>query len=236
MKGITLVSSVIFLGFLIAATGIVYYTGMPIMERMQCIAAVEKMKSSLIEMDKVTRDVVAEGKGSKRTIDMNIDEGKLYILGDNDTIYWEYDCGVQAFPPRTFQMIGNVMFGSNLDVKAYEGTCSGQDAFILENQHIKACFNRTGSSSSPVQLDTRRLLLSVYQKDLGQYMPLEYLEITLDDDSTSRTGAGYTYLEKSGLFLPYGQVTAHLASDYGITYDIRFVLESGGDFIEIRGE
>ncbi len=80
------------------------------------------------------------------------------------------------------------------------------------------------------------LLISVYQKNLGEALPLEYLEITLDDNQTSSTGDGYTTLARSGQHLPYGEVTAYMESDYGITYSIKFILESGEDFLIIRGE
>ena len=128
------------------------------------------------------------------------------------------------------------MFGSNLDTKAYEAVCEGQDGFMLENEHIKACLKKIGSEGNSTAYDMSDVLISVYQKDLGQAMPIEYLEITLDNDQTSATGTGYTKLEKTGQYLPYGEVTAHMESDYGITYDIKFILESGEDFLTIKGE
>jgi hypothetical protein len=67
-------------------------------------------------------------------------------------------------------------------------------------------------------------------------MPLEYLEITLDNNQTSKTGYGYTAAEATGEHLPFGEVTAYMESDYGMTYSIKFILESGEDFIIIRGE
>lgn len=236
MRGISLITSVIFLAFVIVATGIVYQAGVPSMQRVQCLATVEKMKSAFIELDRITRDVVAEGKGSRRTFDLNVDEGKIFIVGDNDTIYWEYECDTEVFSPRTSQSIGNVVYGSNLDVKAYEGTCEGVDGIIMENQHLIACINSTGSSSQKVNLSTRNLLLSVYQKDLGKWLPMEYLEVTVDEAPSSMTGMGYTYLDESGMHLPYGQATAYIESDYGVTYRINFILESGADFLTIRGE
>ncbi len=235
-KGITMVSSVLFLAFLIAATGIVYYAGVPSLQRIQCLATMEKMKSSFVQLDKITRNVVAGGKGTKRTFDLNIDDGKLYIVGGNDTIYWEYECPVEVTSPRTAQTIGNVIFGSNMEVFAYQGMCAGQNSYILENSHIKACFKVIGSSSNKVSYNTTEIFLYMYQKDLDSVLPLEYLEVTLDNDDTSKTGTGYTTLEREGTNLPYGRVTAYMESDYGVTYQIHFELETGGDFLVIRGE
>ncbi len=236
MKGITMVSSVLFLGFLIAATGIVYYAGVPSLQRIQCLATMEKMKSSFVNLDSLTRDVVSGGEGTKRTFNLNIDSGKMYIMGDNDTIYWEYECPVSVSSPRTAQTIGNVIFGENMEVSAYEGVCAGEDAYILENRHLKACFKKIGSPSGMVGYNNTEVLIYLYQKDLDRALPMEYLEVTVDNDQLSKSGTGYTSLERKGTNLPYGEVTAYMDSDYGIIYRIHFTLESGGDFLIIRGK
>ena len=236
MKGMSLISGVLFMAFLIAATAIVYWTALPTIQKMQCSIVLDKMKSSMTSLDGVIQTVASEGEGSKRTVSLNVEEGELHVDGDNDTIYLEYECNAPIISPRTVQTFGNVMFGSNLDTKAYEAVCEGQDGFMLENEHIKACLKKIGSEGNSTAYDMSDVLISVYQKDLGQAMPIEYLEITLDNDQTSATGTGYTKLEKTGQYLPYGEVTAHMESDYGITYDIKFILESGEDFLTIKGE
>jgi hypothetical protein len=239
MRGISLISGVLFLAFLIAATGIVYWTSVPLMQKMQCAAVTDKMKTTFVKLDKVIQTVASEGEGSKRTIDLNLDEGDLYINADNDTIYWKHECAAQIFSPRTFQTFGNIIMGANLDTSAYEGSCSGQSAFIIENEHLKACFRKIGSSSSYTTYNMSDVLLSIYQKDLNSTLEFggnQYLDITLDDNETSKRGGGYTALARSGYNLPYGEVTAYMESDYGITYTIRFSLESGEDFLIIRGE
>ncbi len=236
MKGISLISGVLFTAFLIAATAIVYWTAVPVIQKMQCAATMDKMKASFVNLDKVVQTVASEGEGSKRTIDFNIDEGEIYISGDNDTIYWTYECNAEIFSPRTFQTFGNLIIGSNMDTGAYESSCQGYDSFVLENEHLKVCLKKVGSPDNKTYYNISDVLLLVYHKDIGEVLPLEYLEITLDDDQTSSTGNGYTKLVRSGQHLPYGEVTAYMESDYGITYSINFVLESGEDFLIIRGE
>jgi len=236
LKGISLVSGVLFLAFLIAATAIVYLAGIPIIQNLQCSATVEKMKSSFVSLDKVVQEVSSEGKDSKRVLTLNMDEGRMYVSGDNDTIYWTHECNAPIFSPRTSQTFGNVILGANLETSASEGQCRGQTAFILENSHLRVCLKKIGSPDNLTSYNTTQILLGVYQKDLGKWLPLEHLEVSLDNDQTSTTGDGYTKLEKSGYHLPYGEVTAYLESDYGIDYSIKFVLESGEDFLIIRGE
>lgn len=236
MNGMSLISGVMFMGFMIAATAIVYWTAVPSIQKMQCSVVVDKMKSSFANLDSVIQTVASEGEGSKRTISLNVDEGAIHIDGGNDTITWGYECSSEIISPRTFQTFGNVIFGSNLDTKAHESECEGQDAFMLENEHLRICLKKVGSEENNTRYNMSDVLISVYQKDLGQVMPIDRLEITLENNQTSATGEGYTKLEKAGQNLPYGEVTAHMESDYGITYNVKFVLESGEDFLMIKGE
>jgi hypothetical protein len=236
MRGISLISGVLFTAFLIAATAIVYWTAVPVIQKIQCAATLDKMKASFAELDKTIQTVSSEGEGSKRTLDLNINEGEIYITADDDNIYWTHECNAPIISPRTFQTFGNMIIGSNLDTKAYEGSCHGYEAFILENERLKACFRKIGSAGNKIRYNVSDVLISVYQKDLNETLPLEYLEITLDENQTSSVGEGYTALARSGQHLPYGEVTAYMESDYGITYSIKFVLESGEDFLIIRGE
>jgi hypothetical protein len=236
MRGLSLISGVLFTAFIIAATSIIYLTAVPAINRMQCAVVMDKMKTSFASIDEVVQKVASEGEGSKRIIELNVNEGEIRIDGGNDTIYWTYKCSSPVMSPRTFQTFGNVVFGSNLDTSAHEGSCSGQTAFILENEHLRACFKKFGSEDSKVRYNMSDVLLSLYQKDLNQTLPLQYLQITLDGNQTSSVGNGYTKLESSGYHLPYAEVTAHMESDYGLTYDIKFMLETGEDFITIKGE
>ena len=236
MRGISLISGVLFLAILIVATSIVYWASIPVIQKIQCTATMEKMKSSFIDLDKIIQEVVSEGEGSRRTVDLNVEEGKIYVNGGNDTIYWEYECAASIFSPRTSQTIGNVEYGANLDTSAYVALCSGETAYVLENEHIIACFKIIGSEENPVAYNTSDILLSTYQKDTGQTLPMEYMIITLDNNETSANGTGYTELQSAGTNLPYGSVDAFMSSDYGIDYTIHFTLESGTDFLVITGE
>ncbi|MCK5020456.1 MAG: hypothetical protein KAS32_25695 [Candidatus Peribacteraceae bacterium] len=236
MKGLSMISGVLFMAFIISATAIVYWTALPTIQKMQCAATMDKMKSSFTGIDEIIQKVSSEGEGSKRTINLNIEDGELYISAENDSIYWTYECDAPIFSPRTSQRFGNIVMGSNLDTSAHESTCQGVDAFILENEHLKVCLKKIGEPGNNTYYNITDVLISVYQKDLGVAMPLEYLEITLDNNDTSKTGNGYTALTNSGQHLPFGEVTAYMESDYGITYSIKFILESGEDFIIIRGE
>ena len=234
MKGIALISAVIFIGLTLAVTVIVYNAGMPVVLRMQHAATVERMKGVFLEMDKIVEDVASEGNGSRRTASLRFDIGRLTVNGSSDSLYWDFESESQMVSPRTSVSFGNVVFGSKLETSAYEEDYSGTGAYVLENEHMRAYFRRIGSASSPQAYSTGQILLGIYQKDLSQWMPLESLNISLDGQENSKSGNGYTVLEQPGTDLPYATVSAYMSSAYA-NYFVNFTLESGADFLEIEG-
>lgn len=240
MKGVSLIMGVLMIAIMISATAVVYQVGYPVVEKMQCAALTSKMQSTFVKLDQVLQEAASGGRGSKRLINLKIDEGKLTIDTANDIIYWDHKCAAPVISPRSSQRYGNIVIGVGLDSMAYSGTCTiggtVYDSYVLENAHIKACFKQIGSSSSHDSYQTSDVLLGVYQKDTAQWIPLESMTITIDGNSSSKTGSGYTKITQTGDNLPYGEVVAYLESDYqNIDYNIHFILESGADFLTIRG-
>ena len=233
MKGIALISAVIFIGFTIVAVAIVYQAGVPIVAKLQAAAAIEQMKNSFSELDKLILDVASEGKGSKRTIYFDVDPGTIYVNGTKNIIYWFFETTASIFSPRTSQQFGNLVIGSNLDTSAYEDNYGSTAALVLENEHLKVYFKKIGSSASHAAYNTSDILLAVELKDTKSVMDLSSLNISIDDSPTSINGTGFTNLVTRGDNLPYGIVSAYMNSSY-LIYSINFTLESGTDFIEIE--
>jgi hypothetical protein len=229
-KAISLISAVVFIGITISVTALIYQTGMPIIDKMQSSAAVERIKSGFIELDERIQRVASEANGSKRTLSFKIDPGDLVVSDSDDMVYWVLDTEAQIYSPRTASYYGNLIFGSNLETKTYEDDHSGTSCYVLENEHLKVYLRKIGSPGSLVSYSTNELLVAVYQKDLNQWMDAT-LEISIDDNSKS--GTGYTQLGKQGNALPYGGVSAYMDSAYD--YFINFTLESGADFLTIGG-
>jgi hypothetical protein len=234
MKAIALLSAIIFIGLTLAVVVIVYNAGMPIVLRMQQAAATEKMKGVFSETDKIIEDVASEGNGSKRTVNLRFDIGTLTLNGSSDKLYWDFDSESLLASPRTSTGFGNVVFGSKLETSAYEDTYQGTQAYVLENERLRVYFRKIGSPSSLQAYNTNQLLLAVYQKDLGQLMPLQSLEISLDNSPSSESGTGYTVMEQAGTDMPYATVSAYMGSGYA-NYFLNFTLESGEDFMTIEG-
>jgi len=233
-KGMALVSGVLFLAITITAAIVVYELGMPIIEKMQSAAIIDNMKSTFTELDSQIQEIASEGKGSKRTFYLNLEAGEMEFNSSKDWIKWEYETQSPVISPRTAQWIGNTIIGSNLETKAYRSTCEGTNCYVLENEHLKVYINRTGSASSFAQLNTSDILMGVWLKDMNQLLGMESLNVTIDNKASSETGNGYTGVQRLGENLPYATAYALMNTTYE-QYYINFTLESGADFIIIRG-
>jgi len=233
-KGISLISAAIFLALIIVATIIVYNAGMPIIRNMQAAATIDNMKDFFTQLDEVVQTVASEGKGSKRTVYMDINYGKLIVNDTKNSIEWVYETEADVISPRTAQDFGNIRVGSNLETTAYEGTYQEIDALVMENQHLMVYARKIGSQSSHDSYNTSEILLGIYHKHLNQWLNnTGFIYLTLDNNITSMTGTGYTALDKTGYNLPYATVTSFLDSDYGVAYYITMTLESDADFLQI---
>lgn len=233
MRGVTLISAIIFIAITISVVAIVYQSGLPIIEKMQQTAAIERMSEAFSDIDNLVQRVAFEGNGSRRVFDIRIDMGRFAIDTANDLIIWQMPTQNMIIVPRIADFFGNLIIGSALETSAVEGDYSGTPAYVLENQHLRVYLRKIGSVSSHASYDTSELLIAVYHKDLEQWMPIESMEISMDNDPDSESGSGYTVLERSGDFLPYGRVNAYMDSAWG-SYCINVTLESGADFIQIE--
>jgi hypothetical protein len=232
MKAVSLVAAVVFIAITISAMALIYQTGVPIIKRMQSSASLDSMTSAFTELDEVIQRVASEGNGSRRVFNLDTGEGRLSLDPDNDQIAWQLDADNSVLRPRTARYLGNVVSGSNLESSLYDGVYGSYQAYILENSHLRAYIRKIETEQS---YSTDSLLLDVYQKDLGEWLPFDWLNISLDGDSASTVGTGYTQAERLGINLPIAKVTAYMDSTYG-DYSISFTLESGADFLVIEGE
>ena len=232
MKAVTMVSAIVFIAITISAMALIYQLGMPIIHRMQSSAALDRMTTAFTDLDEAIQRVASEGNGSRRVFDLDTGEGRLSLDTGNDEIAWQLDTESAVIRPRSARYLGNVASGSNLEASLYEGVHGSYQAYILENEHLRAYVRRIEPGQA---YSTDTLLLDVYQKDLGEWLPMDWLSISLDGDPSSESGTGYTEAERLGTSLPRARVTAYMDSSYA-DYKVIFTLESGADFITIEGE
>ncbi|UCD03098.1 MAG: hypothetical protein JSV63_00470 [Candidatus Aenigmatarchaeota archaeon] len=236
MKGITISMEVIFLAIIITIVFLVYTMASPVIYSMQAASVFEQTQSFMLDLDEAIQEVASQGKGSRKSLHVTMGAGDLKLHEDIDTVKWTLETDSMIVSPRSMQRIGNLVVGSNLDVRAYEN--QSLSAYVLENQHLIIYLKKIGSEGSPAAYNTSEILLDIYNKDLGIWLDLERLEISIDNNPQSASGTGYTEIVTKGNALARGQVKAHMNTDYVFlnNYTVTFTLESGADFMIIEGE
>jgi hypothetical protein len=235
MRAITLISAIVFIAITISIVAIVYQSGMPLIQKMQQSAALDRMGDAFSDIDDMIQRVAYEGNGSKRVFDIKVDTGRLAVDAARNVLMWQMNTMSMIIFPRAADFFGNLIIGSNLDSSAYEGNYTGIPTLILENAHLMVYIRKIGSQQNYTTYDTDDLILAIYQKDLDQWLSLRSVEISIDDDPNSKSGSGYTILERTGEFLPYARADVYMNSIWG-EYYLNLTLESGADFLQIDVE
>ncbi|MCK4550829.1 MAG: hypothetical protein KAT91_02655 [Candidatus Aenigmarchaeota archaeon] len=223
-----LIAGVMFIAIINIAIIIVTQTGMPAIEKMQDAAAIDQAKDMLSNLDKVIKEVAAEGKSSTRVVSLQIKKGALYVDNESDKIYYLIETEAEVISPRTKMTIGNLYFASNANVIVKDNGTH----FIMENEHEKIAFHKLGNTTSFVSINASTVMDYMYLKDTGTYLPAS-LSVIVDNDPLQEAGNGYTMAEAIGTGLMRGRIIAHVNQSVS-DYDIYFTLEGGADFLQVE--
>lgn len=235
VNGVTVISEVLFLAVAAAMVFIIYTMSAPVISSMQASSTFEQTKSLMLDLDRAIQDTASQGKGSRSTLYITTGAGEIVLDEDHDVIKWTLATDAQVISPRSMSRAGNLMIGANLGAMAYENESIG--AYVLENERLLVHIRKIGSEEAPAYYNTSDLLMGIYNKDIGRWMNLSRLEISIDDDPSSMNGTGYTQLPEEGYALPRGEVVAAISTshEYLPDYTVTFSLESGADFLTIEG-
>jgi hypothetical protein len=236
MKGMAFISEAILLAVTVVMVFLVYTMSAPAIASMQASSTFEQTKSAMLSLDSAIQNAASQGKGSRSTLYVTSGAGVLELDSDRDMILWTLSTDANVVSKRSMSKAGNMVSGENLRAAAYENESEG--VYVLENDRLIVHILKVGSESSHAYYNTSDLLVGVYNKDLGSWMGLSRLDISLDGSPMSQNGTGYTQLSAEGYALPRGEVMAHMASGYEYmeNYTIIFSLEAGADFITIEAE
>ena len=87
-RGQIWISAALYLALGIILISIILSVGLPFIDKIKTRNTVLQTKDVLFSMDKVVREVNLEGKGSRRPIFIEIEEGEFIIDNTNDVITW----------------------------------------------------------------------------------------------------------------------------------------------------
>jgi hypothetical protein len=230
LKGVSpLLAGVMYVGIALAAITIIVTVGNPLVKNIQDAIAIDSAQDMLATLDRTVREVAAEGRGSTRVVPIEFSRGKLTVDEDSNQIFYELDTEADVISPGTRREIGNIFIASNTDVNV----TSNSTHIIMENTHIRALFNKTGSETNFTGINLSRIITGV-RFNLGEREEADFngsVEILIDNNATKSAGTGYTTAVEEGANLAKGTVRAYVDNAY-LSYTVEISL-TGGDFLEI---
>jgi len=230
----TVVSAALVILVLLSSTIVVVnYIG-PLIEEGKVHQAFNTAKQTMITIDSVMRELIAEAPGAKRTLKLKSDIGQFLILPSEDSIKYRVKTDVPIIEPGTTYREGNMLISSGAYVKAYVSDVNndGADDVILENDNILFAVKKLGNSTSPVFINTTNFISMMKNKRLNITLT-PITKIMIDEFDNSSYGYGYTELTDSGYYLASSGIKLFLNSS-SYAYEALFKLSGNNDFIELE--
>ncbi len=234
-KGVSeIATAALYVGITISAISIALSAGLPALENMRDAAAIRKAQTFMQDLDANVQEIVAEGEGSTRTVEVSFDRGEVYFDNETESLIYELDTGSQVISPQSSSRSGNVVLSSNAGVTVENTSVGGVDCYMMRNQHIEVCIKEIGGPENYQPINTTSVVEAYNftdpdpDREFGGTM-----RIKLNGLDTTSWGQGYTEPEAYGDYLGTGRVKATVSSDFGYTYDVIFALPTGSDFLRI---
>jgi len=235
------VSAILYILVVVVALTLILSVGIPIINEMKEKIAFNRAKDTMLNLDQHIVDIASEGEGSQRVIPIEINAGKLKV--ENNQLIWELDTSADIVTSRSKIDVGNLIIVSNANVQATTYTHDGQNgSFILQTELgatdvtagdvFLVNISKIGSEQNWTYINTSSLINYIQYKNNTIDGTFSF---SINDNSSSTEGTGYTKLVPSGNNTNLGRakVIAHINSTYA-SYDLELVLESYADFITVK--
>lgn len=241
-KGISeIATAALYIGISVTAISAALTVGAPAIDNMRDAAAISQAQTFMQDLDSNVQQVVSEGMGSTRTVSINLQRGRMFFENDTNALVYELETNADVISPQSSTRSGNVVLSSSANVEVYNKSngdgkeptsYSGPDCYMMENEHIRACIKQVANVSDFDPINTTYLLTHYEFKDDSKQLNGN-LTVKLDGIDSTSYGRGYTQVERYGTYVGTGRVKAHVASDYGYTYDVIIALPTGADFLKV---
>lgn len=233
MKG-DIISGTLAVVIVVSSTLLILNTINPFIEEGRDIQSFNEAKQSLEQLDAVIKQLIYEAPGSRRSVDMNIREGRLQVVGSEDSIKIRLE-NVNLLSTGATVQEGNILITSGENMRAYESDIDGDGNtdLVLENNRLIFAIEKIGNSSSHVAINTSTFITLMRIKNLSLNISNPGSGIFIDDRLTTSYGVGYTELTRAGenLISSGIHVYVNATATTNVTYDATFSLKAGQDFI-----
>lgn len=217
-----LISIVFIIGIVIAAVTITLTLGNPIIDVTKDGVKLKQAEDALSLIDKKISEVMAEGRGSSRQVQI-LTPDTLTISADEDAVQYRLETQAEIFPYLSRSFDKNIARISESDVN-----CRKENNLIAENSFVRFEFQSVEKTSPLPLIDTKGNIKSIKEKIKGTVLFPEDTSVMIDNVTETAAGTGYTEVLKEGT-LPV--CTVHVFVNSTVSYDIYYKLYSGADFV-----
>ncbi len=104
--------------------------------------------------------------------------------------------------------------------------------FLMGNKYLEVNFSKIYANN---MINISQIINNIYYKKTSKNIDGSSLYFILNDDPSISIGRGYTIAERSGAYLKYGKIIAHVEND-NAKYNLTFILYPSADYIIISVE
>jgi hypothetical protein len=221
-RGVIWVSAVIYVMIAVIVMVLVLEAGLPLIKGLTEKNAFNKIRNTIVVLDKQIQQIASEGQGSQRVIPIEISDGELSVT--DQKLRWKLETDTKLVESKSRVELGNMVVASDVDVTS----AAVSSYFIVENSRIRVNFSKIGGSSNFSEISTSGIINDIFYK--GKNVRTNGTFTFFVNDSSSLSGNGYTTLEDEGTSLTTATVRAHI-NNSAMQYDIVIALDSKADFL-----
>ena len=230
MKG-DILSGILAVVIILGSTILVLNTVNPFVEESKGFQSFNEARQTLETIDAVINQLLVEGPGSRRSLDVSVRDGRMIVSSQESKIKIRLD-DINAL--SGFSSSGNIQVTGGTPMKAYESDIDGVPSLVLENSAIVFAVKKLGSSTNMVSVNTTNFITLMRNKALNLNVTPKS-GIFINDKDASSYGTGYTALTQQGENLASGGIFVFVNSTGGnVSYEATFTLGSGNDFLETQ--
>ncbi len=235
MKG-ELISTVIVVVIVIGSAILAMNIINPLLREGRETQSFNEAKKTLETIDAAVSQVFFEAPGARRSIDVDVREGKVIVSGGENRIKIRLD-DVDLFAPGLRKKEGNILVTSGAQLNSYEGDVDSDSNIdlILENDYVLFAVRKLGNKTNHVVVNTSDIISLIRNKRTSTDVPYPRSGIFINDTYETSYGIGYTELtQTSGSITTAGIKIYMNATDANTTYTALFTLGSAQDFVDLE--
>ncbi len=222
-KGMSpLLEAVFIILVFVIGVSIVINVGMPSVDFAKASNTFSESQSVLKLIDNRVQEVVREGTGAKRLVQLT-SPGEFEVIPAEDSVQFKMNSlNMVEYLSRKFA--GNLVQIGGSDV-----SCSDAGNLTLENSYLKVDLQKVPKTAPLSVLSTNTSIMAIKEKNFNNVVTIVNSSIVINGNTSTSNGTGYSEILRKGKDLPYCGV--HFFVNSTVTYDVYYYLYAGADFM-----